>query len=107
MSEFAGTLNQRIEIWAFAADRLPTGASSGTMSKLLSCLASIVSDGAGSPTEAMSVSAMSRFRVTVRVSADIAVDQEVRWKGRRLAIRQVIDDPALPDRLVLRCEEQR
>lgn len=107
MNEFAGTLNQRIEIWRSSAERLPTGASSGVMSKLLSCLASILSDGAGSPTEAMSVSAMSRFRVTVRANEEIAVDQEVRWKGRRLSIRQVIDDPARPDRLVLRCEEQR
>lgn len=107
MNEFAGTLNQRIEIWRDTAERLPTGASSGAMSKLLSCLASIVTDGAGSPTEAMSVSAMSRFRVTVRANEEIAVGQEVRWKGRRLSIHQVIDNPALPDRLVLRCEEER
>lgn len=107
MSEFAGSLTQRIELWERSAVRLGTGASSEEMRLVLNCLANIVAEGAGAADEAMSVSAMPRYRVTVRKQPYFAVDQQVRWRGRRLVIRQIVDDPKLPDRLVLRCEEQR
>lgn len=107
MSEFAGKLTQRVELWARSQERLETGASSEEMNLVFSCLAEIVAEGAGSPDEAMSVSAMPRYRVTVRRQDGFSVDQQVRWRGRRLIIRQIADNPLLPDRLVLRCEEQR
>ena len=107
VNEFAGSLNQRIELWERSPMRLPTGSSSEEMSLVLSCRAGIVAEGVAAAVDAMSVSAMPRFRVTVRRLSDIAVDQQVRWRGRRLVVRQVLDDPQLPDRLVLRCEEQR
>lgn len=107
MSEFAGSLNQRIELWERSRDRLATGASSEEMRLVLRCLAAIVSEGTGAANEAMSVSAMQRFRITVRKQVGFAIDQQVRWRGRRLVVRQVVDDPMLVDRLVLRCEEQR
>lgn len=74
---------------------------------MLSCLAEIVAEGAGAADEAMSVSAMPRYRVTVRRQGEFSVDQQIRWRERRLLVRQIVDDPKLPDRLVLRCEEQR
>lgn len=107
MSEFAGSLNQRIELWEQSRDRLATGASSEEMQLLLNCLAAIVAEGTGAANEAMSVSAMQRFRITVRRQAEFTIDQQVRWRGRRLVVRQIVDDPMLADRLVLRCEEQR
>lgn len=107
MSEFAGSLNQRIEVWERSPQRLATGASSEEMSPVLNCLAAIVAEGSGVANEAMSVSAMPKFRVTIRRQTDIAIDQQVRWSGKRLVIRQIVDNPLLADRLVLRCEEQR
>jgi head-tail adaptor len=107
MSEFAGRLTQRVELWARSAFRSETGVSSEEMSLMLNCLADIVAEGAGAADEAMSVSAMPRYRVTVRRQSEFAVDQQIRWRGRRLLIWQIVDDPKLPDRLVLRCEEQR
>jgi head-tail adaptor len=50
---------------------------------------------------------MPKLRVTIRRRNGIAIDQRVRWTGRIMMIRQLLDDPALPDRLVLRCEEAR
>jgi hypothetical protein len=50
---------------------------------------------------------MPRYRVTVRKRPEFAIDQQVRWGGARLLVRQIVDNPLLPDRLVLRCEEQR
>lgn len=107
MSEFAGKLTQRIELWARSLDRLENGVSSEEMKVSLSCLAEIVAQGAAAADEAMSVSAMPRYRVTVRRQSEFSVDQQIRWRGRRLIIRQIVDDPMLPDRLVLLCEEQR
>jgi head-tail adaptor len=107
LSEFAGTLKERIEIWTRLPVRLSSGASSEELRLLCTCLAAISSEGAGAASEAMSVSAMPRFRVTVRPQPDVMVDQQVRWRGRRMVVRQILEDPALADRMVLRCEEQR
>lgn len=107
VTEFAGTLNQRIEVWERSSDRLATGTFSEEQRQVLNCLALIVAEGFGAESEAMSLSAMPRYRVTVRKQAEFAIDQQIRWRDRRLFIRQIVDDPLLPDRLVLRCEEQR
>lgn len=107
MKEFAGSLNQRIELWERSPERLETGSSSEEMRLVLSCRAAIAAEGAGAAAEAMSVSAMPRFRVTIRRQSNFTVDQQVRWRDRKLLVRQVLDDPLLPDRLLLRCEEQR
>lgn len=107
VSEFAGSLNQRIELWAQSPDRLASGASSEELVPVLQCRAAIVAEGSGPASEAMSLSAMPRFRVTVRRLSDFEIDHQVRWRGRRMLVRQIVDDPSLPDRLVLRCEEQR
>lgn len=107
MKEFAGTLCERIELWERSPERLPSGASSAELNLKLRCRAAVMADGAGAASEAMAISAMPRFRVTIRQQAEVAIDQQVRWRGRRLVVRQIVDDPMLPDRLVLRCEEQR
>lgn len=107
MSEFAGSLTQRIELWERSAERTTTGASSDVMRRVLCCLAAVAPDGAGNEVEAMSIAAMSRYRLTVRYRPDFLVGQQVRWRGRRLAVRQLLFDPNYADRLVMRCEEQR
>lgn len=107
MSEFAGLLNQKIELWERSPVRLPTGASADGFAFLLSCPAAIAAEGAGPESEAMSLSALPRYRITIRVDPAVAVGQQVRWRGLRLIVWQVIADPLRPDRLVLRCEEQR
>ncbi|WP_344709808.1 phage head completion protein [Sphingomonas humi] len=107
MTEFAGSLNQRIELWAHSQERLPSGTASQEREFLLSCRAAIVLEGFGTESEAMSLSAMPRYRLAVRKLPDFSVGHQVRWRGRNLLIRQVVDDPVQPDRLILRCEEQR
>ena len=73
----------------------------------LRCRAAIQPEGTGPESEAMALSAMSRFRVTIRRRADLMIDHRLRWRGRTLAVRQIVDDPRLPEQLVLRCEEVR
>jgi hypothetical protein len=71
------------------------------------CLAEVIPEGVGAEAEGQALSAMPRFRVTIRARDGIAVGQRVKWKGRAMLVRQRIDDPRLPDRMMLRCEEVR
>jgi hypothetical protein len=50
---------------------------------------------------------MPRYRVTIRKREGVGVGQRVIWRGRRLAVRQVVDVPRTIDRIMMRCEEVR
>lgn len=106
-AEFAGTLKERIAIERPATARTAGGLQTAGWEPVAECLAAIAPEGAGAESEAMSLSAMPRFKVTIRARKGIAVGQRVRWNERLLAVRVLIDDPRLADRLVMRCEEVR
>jgi head-tail adaptor len=107
MSEFAGTLRERIRIERPVTKRTPTGLQESGWEPVATCLATITLEGVGAESEAMALSAMPRLRVTIRRRPGIAIDQRIRWRSQTLMIRQLLDDPRLHDRLVLRCEEAR
>lgn len=109
MSEFAGSLKERIQILQLAASQSAIGTQLGGWQVLVRCLAAIKPDGigAGAEAEAQALSAMPRFRVTIRRREGVKVGQRVRWGERTMLIRQLIDDPRTPDRTLLRCEEVR
>lgn len=107
MSEFAGTLRQRISIERPVTSRTPTGLQEAGWEPVAQCLAAITLEGVGAESEAMALSAMPRLRVTIRRRDGIRIDQRIRWRSRMLMIRQLLDDPRTPDRLVMRCEEIR
>jgi len=105
--EFAGTLIQRIIIEQPVSARTETGMQESGWEVVARCLAAVVPEGAGPESEGQALSAMARFRVTIRRREGIAVGQRLRWGARVLMVRQRIDDPGLADRIVLRCEEIR
>ncbi|WP_265561934.1 head-tail adaptor protein [Sphingomicrobium arenosum] len=105
--EFAGQLRERVTIEAPLAERSPTGVRTGEWVEVARCLASIRLQGNGPEAEGMALSAMARFVVTIRWREGLAVGQQVRWRGGRMIIRQLRDDPRQPDRLELYCEELR
>ena len=107
MSEFAGTLRERIVIEAPSEVRTAMGLSTEGWEEVARCLAAIAPDGAGAEREAMALSAMPRFRVSIRPRKGIAIDQRILWGSRVLMIRQLSDDPRAGDRIVMRCEEVR
>lgn len=107
MNEFAGTLKERVTIERPTGLRTPTGVQESGWETVASCLAAIELEGVGAQAEAQALSAMPRLRVTIRRREGIGLGQRIRWKGRILMTRQLLDDPRLPDRLVLRCEEVR
>lgn len=105
--ELAGRLNQRIVIEQPSAVRTDSGLQVAGWAEVARCLAEVVPEGAGPETEGMALAAMPRFRVTLRRRDEVAVGQRLMWAGRVLMIRQRLDDPRQPDRMVLRCEEAR
>lgn len=107
MSEFAGTLKQRIIIERLVPRRTASGLQQEGWEVVARCLAAIVAESPGPEVEAMALSSSQRFRVTIRARDGVAVGQRLSWNGRHMLVRQRIDDPKLPDRIVLRCEETR
>lgn len=105
--EFAGGLTQRIELQRLAAERTEAGLSARDWETFARCLASVTPEGFGAESEGMTLSAMPRYRIVIRARTDIAVEQQVRWRERKLLVKQVVEDPRAPDRLHLRCEEVR
>jgi head-tail adaptor len=61
----------------------------------------------GAESEGQALSAMPRFRVTVRWREGVAIAQRISWNGRKLMVRQLLDDPRERDRIAMRCEEVR
>ena len=107
MSEFAGTLNERVIIERPVGARTPMGVQQSEWQQVCRCLASVQLEGAGVESEAQALSAMPKYRVTIRQREGVAIDQRVSWRGRVLMVRQILDDPRARDRIVMRCEEAR
>lgn len=105
--EFAGTLRERILIERSIAVRNAMGLQEPGWEPVCRCLASVALESVGPESEAQSLSAMPRYRVTIRQREGIALDQRVSWNGRKLMIRQLLEDPGTKDRLTMRCEEVR
>ena len=105
--EFAGSLKERVVIERPVDERTELGVQAAGWEVVGRCLAAVVPEGAGAEAEGQALSAMARFRVTIRTRDGIAVGQRVRWGERLLAVRQRIDDPGMRDRITLRCEEVR
>jgi len=107
MSEFAGTLRERILIEQPIPVRNAMGMQEPGWEEVCRCLASVVPDSVGPQSEGQALSAMPKFRVTIRARDGIALDQRISWNGRKLMVRQLLDDPRARDRIVMRCEEVR
>ena len=107
MSEFAGTLNERIVIEAPVGSRTAMGVQHSEWQQVCNCLASVVLEGAGPESEGQTLSAMPKYRVTIRTRDGVAIDQRISWRGRVMMVRQMLDDPRARDRIVMRCEEAR
>lgn len=105
--EFAGTLRERITIERPVSLRNAMGLQEPGWEEVCRCLAAVVLETVGAESEGQALSSMPRYRVTVRRRDGIALDQRVRWTGRSLMVRQLLDDPRARDRIVMRCEEIR
>lgn len=106
-AEFAGTLKERILIERPSSERTAMGLSTFGWETVAQCLAAIEPEGVGAEAEAQALSAMPRFRVTIRWREGVAIDQRITWGKRVMMVRQLADDPRARDRITMRCEELR
>lgn len=107
MSEFAGTLRERVIIEQPISIRNQMGLQEPGWQEVCRCLASIALESIGQESEGQALSAMPRYRVTIRRREGISLDQRVNWNGRFFIVRQLFDDPRTKDRISMRCEEVR
>lgn len=105
--EFAGTLRERILIERPSTERTAMGLQTAGWETVARCQAAIEPEGVGPEAEAQALSAMPRFRVSIRPREGVGIDQRITWGKRLLMVRQMIDDPRRRDRLMMRCEEVR
>jgi len=105
--EFAGTLSERVLIERPIAVRNAMGLQEPGWELVCRCLAGVALESVGPESEGQALSAMPRYRVTIRRRDGLALDQRVSWSGRKLMVRQLLEDPAAKDRLTMRCEEIR
>lgn len=105
--EFAGTLRERVIIERPVSTRNAMGLQEPGWEEVCRCLAAVALETVGKESEGQALSAMPRYRVTIRQRDGIAIDQRVRWSGRYLMVRQLLDDPRAKDRIAMRCEEVR
>lgn len=108
MSEFAGTLRERVTIERPISVRNAMGLQEPGWETACNCLASVTLDSSVGPeSEAQALSAMPRYRVTIRARDGIELGNRLSWRGRSLMVRQLLDDPLHRDRIAMRCEEVR
>lgn len=107
MTEFAGTLRERVIIQRAVSLRNAMGLQEPGWEQVCSCLAAVTLESVGAEAEAQALSSMPKYRVTIRRRDGIALDQRIRWNGRSLMVRQLLDDPTTKDRIAMRCEEVR
>lgn len=107
MSEFAGTLRERVLIERLVPVRNEMGLQEPGWEEVCRCFASVALETIGQESEAQALSAMPRLRVTIRRREGIALDQRISWGTRKLMVRQLLDDPLQKGRISMRCEEIR
>jgi head-tail adaptor len=107
VTEFAGTLRERVIIERPVSTRNAMGLQEPGWEEVCRCLAAVTLETVGPESEGQALSSMPKYRVTIRQRDGIALDQRVRWSGRYLMVRQLLDDPRAKDRIAMRCEEVR
>lgn len=107
MTEFAGTLRERVIIERPISSRNAMGLQEPGWEQVCRALASVALESVGPESEGQALNAPARYRVTMRRREGIALDQRIQWNGRKLMVRQLLDDPRAKDRITMRCDEVR
>lgn len=105
--ELAGRLRSRVAIERRGTERDGIGGAAGGWITIGQAWAGLLPDGTGNVTAADARSAAPRWQVTLRAGADVTIGDRLLWRGRRLRVRRLSEDPAAPDRIVLDTQEDR
>lgn len=105
--ELAGRLRSRVAIQRRAADRDTIGGATGDWVTIGQAWAGLAPDGTGDVAAADARRAAPRWQVTLRAGADVTIGDRLIWRGRKLRVRRLSEDPAQPDRIMLDTQEDR
>lgn len=105
--ELTGRLRSRVTIERREPLRDALGGASGEWGAIGNAWAELVPDGTGAAQVGDARSMAPRWRVTLRAGPVVAIGDRLVWRGRRLRVRQRIEDPGLPDRITINAEEER
>jgi head-tail adaptor len=106
-SEFAGSLRERVLIETRLDNRDALGGANGKYAYSGEAWAALMPLVPADLRQADSLSALPRWQVTMRKREGIDPRVRLTWRGKYLAVRQVVSDPREPSQMVLTCEEIR
>jgi head-tail adaptor len=107
MSEFTGTLRERVVLETRLAARDVRGGATRSYSYDGVAWASLMPLVPGDLTRADALSAMPRWQVTMRKREGLGLRTRLTWRGKYLSVRGLVSDPREPAQMVLTCEEVR
>jgi head-tail adaptor len=107
MSEFAGALCERISFERRSDARDLLAGVRGKWRYDGAAWAAVAPLGAGDAVEGDALSALPRWRVTIRSREGLEPGSRIIWRGRFLRVRSVESDPREPAQLILTTQEQR
>lgn len=107
MSEFAGALRERIAFERRSNERDLLAGARGKWRYDGAAWAAVAPLAPGDLEQADSLSALPRWRVTVRRREGIDLNSRIVWRGRYLRVRSIESDPREPAQMILVTEEQR
>lgn len=107
MSEFAGTLRERVLIETRLGERDALAGATGRYAYEGAAWAAVTPLIPADLASADALSANLRWQVTMRKRECLSLRSRLSWRGRHLAIRSLVTDPREPAQMVLTCEELR
>ena len=107
MTEFTGTLRERVIIEQRLGNRDAHGGATGKYAYAGEAWAALIPLVPADLTQADALSFSPRWRVTMRKRESIGPGTRLTWRRKFLAVRGIGFDPTEPAQLVLTCEEVR
>src|SRR3954469_9833870 len=90
MTEFAGTLRERIVVERPVSLRNAMGLQEPGWEEVCRCLAAVTLESVGAEAEAQALSSMPKYRVTIRQRDGVSLDQRITWNRRKMMVRQLL-----------------
>ena len=107
MTEFSGTLRERVTLERRLSNRDALGGAVGAYAYDGAAWAAVSPLIPADLSVADSLSALPRWQVTMRKREGVDLKTRLVWRGRFLGVRSVVSDPRDPARMVLTCQEKR
>lgn len=105
--EFAGALRERVVIETRMGTRDGRAGAVGSYRYDGQVWAAVSPLMPSDLTRADALSAMPRWRVTIRKREGLGLGTRLTWRGKYLAVRAALSDPQTPAQMQLTCEEVR